>query len=252
MFKKLVLSAPLVVLSLVLMNQPAHAQIADASTEVNQTGLATEQQENDQIAGTDAVTKDGVNQTESEKQQENDQIASILETVRTKYKSILNLDLEYDFLPLEDLINDNGDSSLTDSFYDDCEYIDKNKKGTYRHFSNYLIKELRDAGIEAYPLYVDNIVNSGYQAVLYKAGDEFFVADITSDIVAISIGEISLKEEPYFCADKLEDFIKYEKKRHTDCIFYIDADLTDRSANLDKKTVLSKIKVLYDGTLGDI
>lgn len=266
MLKKSVLPISLLALGLVSIAPGARAEIVDVSAETNQT-KAVKQNENDQDAS--AILADEGNQDESEKQKKDDQIASDLKTVLAKYKSILDLDLKYDLFfeeknekettgeikenqeekENENKNNSDNSSSLIDLVYSDCEYVEKNKKGTGRHFSNYLLKELRDAGIEAYPLYTIDIFGMGYQAVLYKAGGELFVADITYDIVMKNANKSSSEEEPLFFAYKLEDFIKERKEYGTCCIFYLDADLTDRNIELDGEAASPKIKVLYDVTL---
>ncbi len=163
--------------------------------------------------------------------------------VCVEYRKMLEMDLLYDS---DSLIEYTG-RDLVASFKSDCEYLEKNKKGVCRHFANYLIFKLRGVGVEAYPLYIHGENGYRHQAVLYKAGERFFVADITGDIKAINRGDRSRISDPWFFMDDLETFIEEMKGFcNAEIIDYLDADLTDKDTHIDsEEKVIERMKVLF-------
>lgn len=168
----------------------------------------------------------------------------VIKKVREVYTDILKCNLEYD----SDCLVPYNDENLINSIKKDCDYVEKSHKGVCRHFSCYLIKRLRDVGIEAYPLYINGEDGYSHQAVLYKSGEKLLVADITDDIVAIGHGDAERKESPLAYADELALYILYMKKENKAYRFYyLDSDITDENVDLSSsEKVAEKIKILYE------
>lgn len=171
-------------------------------------------------------------------------VSDTIVKVGVEYRRMLEMGFQYDL----DSLKEYNDTDLVLSFRRDCEYLVKNKKGVCRHFSNYLISNLRGVGVEAYPLYVKGKNGRDHQAVLYKEGDRFLVADITGDITAINKGDKSRISDPWFFMDDLESFIEEMKSVcYAERIYYLDVDLTDKDIKLDSIEQIEKtINVLFE------
>lgn len=190
------------------------------------------------------ATKPEISESNDALESSQDLKLNTIATVFIEYTETLKLDLKFD--PTD--LGLNGGLNFVNAFNMDCKHVEETKKGVCKHFCNYLIKRLRAKGVEAYPLYLNYADETKkHQSVLYRAGSEFFVADITSDIVAIQNGDSSRKNNPLFFADELDRFIKYSREeKNAIQIFYIDADLTDSSVKIDDpKDLASRIRVLY-------
>lgn len=169
-------------------------------------------------------------------------VEEIIAKVFIEYQKMLNMGLRYD-KSLMGIAYTHED--LVESFYEDCAFLEKERRGVCRHFSNYLILKLRRVGVEAYPLYIDSSsddIRYGHQAVVYRAGNNLFVADITADIVALNGGDESRKVKPWFYGDNLDKFIAAMKEENNaNQIYYLDVDLTDKNNHIYVQDIINHI-----------
>ena len=166
---------------------------------------------------------------------------------------------------IEDFFTNLYEPTLGNQYTLNCAYVENFKKGSFVQLSHYLIKKLNEAGIQAQPLYVlddtpdaeDDIpcildynlrvfansskINS--MAVLYKIQGKKYVADISTDLIAISRGCLDRKFNPAHWGTSLDEFIVYEEEQYGPIqLITFTGNLQNSNVSLDN---FDKWKVLY-------